>query len=173
MAAFFVPETGMVQNALYSVLPEMIVVATSLAIQIRDKRFVTETGMEKVVAASAFLKAVICLVTTNATRLMVENSAITTGMDLDARCFVALAMARVGITCAIQGMAEKFVWTTGLGLSARRTANRPTTVKGTMLAESTMEVRCATKVGLDQTALCTAYQGMTRMDIISVIPLME
>lgn len=149
MEAKYAPETGMVQTATSTMLQEMIAVATSHVIHILDKGFVTQTGIEKTVTYPVFLRTVTCLVTTNAVRLTVANTAIATGTDLDVRLFVFLVMIRQVTTCVTLVMAVKFAWTTGLGLSIRCTVSQPRTLMGITIVKQPMEVRYATENGLD------------------------
>lgn len=102
----------------------MILKVIIVVIHKQDKGFVTKTGMEKIAARTVFLKITTGLVITTAIRPTEVNSVIATGMDRVALSSARLAMILPAITCAKKLTVAKFVWRTGLELSARGIAKQ-------------------------------------------------
>ena len=81
-------------------------------------------GTGRTVALIVLLRTVIGLVITTVINSLAANSAIATGTEIFALSSAFLAMTPMGITRAIKLMVAKFVSTTGLELSAKRTAKQ-------------------------------------------------
>ena len=119
MEALYVLAIGMVGTVPCIALRRMILKVTIVVIHEQGKGFVSKTGMEKIAAQTVFLKITTGLVITTAIRPTAVNSVIGTGMDRVALSSARLAMILADITCAKKLMVAKFVWRTGLELSAR------------------------------------------------------
>ena len=124
MEALYVLAIGTVGTVPYIALRRMILKVIIVVIHKQDKVFVTKTGMEKIAAQTVFLKITTGLVITTAIRPTAVNSVIATGMDRVALSSARLAMILVDITCVKRLMEAKFVWRTGLELSARGIAKQ-------------------------------------------------
>lgn len=124
MEAYYVPVTGMVRNAKFIVPPDMMMLATSLAIHSRVKGSATQTDMGRIVVQVVFLRTPTGLAITTAIKSMVANSVIATGTELVALSSVPRTMTPMDITRAVKLMVGKFVWTTGLEVNAKRTAKQ-------------------------------------------------
>ena len=124
MEALYVLAIGTVGTVPYIALRRMILKVIIVVIHKQDKVFVTKTGLEKIAAQTVFLKITTGLVITTAIRPTEVKSVIATGMDRVALSSARLAMILADITCAKKLMVAKFVWRTGLELSARGIAKQ-------------------------------------------------
>ena len=169
MEALYVLAIGTVGTVPCIALRRMILKVIIVVIHEQDKGFVTKTGMEKIAAQTVFLKITTGLVITTAIRPTAVNSVIATGMDRVALSSARLAMILADITCVKRLMEAKFVWRTGLELSARGIAKQWITHKDTTIAVLKMGPGYVTNTGMGQTVRCIAHQEMTPRDIICVI----
>ena len=124
MEALYVLAIGTVGTVPCIALRRMILKVIIVVIHKQDKGFVTKTGMEKTAAQTVFLKITTGLVITTAIRPTAVNSVIATGMDRVALSSARLTIILADITCAKRLMVAKFVWRTGLELSARGIAKQ-------------------------------------------------
>jgi len=124
MEANFAPVTGMDRVVVFTVSQDTTMWLTSPAIRKQDRKSAEKTGTGRTVVQTVLLRTVIGLVITTVINSMAANSAIATGTEIVVLSFAFLAMTPTGITRAIKLTVAKFVWTTGLELSAKRTAKQ-------------------------------------------------
>ena len=169
----YAPATGMDRIALFIVPQEMIIQDITVAMDRRERWFVTQIGMGRTAQHTVCLRTAIGTVIIIVTKSMAANSVIAIGLEPSALSSVYHAMIHMGTTTAIKSTAVRFAWRTGSELNAERIAKLRTTHEDTTAVMLRMEPRYVTRIGLDQTVQYTVHREMIRRGIMNVILAME